>query len=46
MCGLVRFGKGRVREEVVCVWRLGLGGGGGGWKGSGVFLRNVIFIAR
>ncbi len=29
MCGLVRFGKGRVREEVVCVWRLGLGGGGG-----------------
>ncbi len=40
-CGLVRFGKGRVGEEVVCVcvWRLGLGG-------SGVFLRNVIFIAR
>jgi len=41
----VGFVKGRVGEEGLCV----CGGwfwGGGGWKGSWVFLRNAVFIAR
>jgi len=47
VCGLVRFGKGRVGEEVVCVCvEVGFWGGRGVGRGVGVFLRNVIFIAR